>query len=115
MFDPVIEQVLGFLAMVLTGVIIAIATRVLKRLGISLDAEKQAQLEHYATQGVLKAKEIAAAQLKRSAVKLTSEDKQAIAIGHVLENVPRADEQQAIDVVTAVLPTVGEGASAGKV
>lgn len=110
MFDSLIDQVLGSLAAVLVSVLVALAVKVLKKVGLSLEADEQAKLEYFAAQGINKAKEMAAVKLK-SAVTLSSAEKKAIALDHVLANVPDVTPSVAGAVITATLPQLGEGAS----
>jgi hypothetical protein len=113
MFDPVIDKILGSLVAVLTGVLVALAVKWLKKVGVNLEAEEQARLEHFVAQGINKAKEIAAVKAS-AAVNVSSEEKRIIATNHVLANVPSARPSQVASTITAMLPEMGEGAS-GKV
>ena len=113
MFDPVIDKVLGAAVTLLTGVLVALAVKWLKKVGIVLEAEEQAKLEHFVKQGISKAEEMAAVKLKNSAVVMSGVEKKVIAAGHVLSNVPEASPLKVESTITAMLPQMGEGA-AGK-
>lgn len=114
MLDVLIDHSLQYLALVLSAAVVALTIKALQWFGLQIDANKQAKLEYFAQQGIQKAKEEAARRLKSSAIKLTADDKLQIALAHVTANVPKANPQQAVDTVTAILPALGEGASAPK-
>jgi hypothetical protein len=112
MFETVIEQLLTLLATALTGVLVALAVKALKKVGISLEAEQQAKLEYYAAQGINMAKEEAARRVKAGLDRLTPQQKEQMAVDHVMDNVPKADPIKVSDTVLATLPQLGEGAAA---
>jgi len=113
MFDSVIDQILGYLAVVLAGALVALVVKVFQYFGMKLDEKAQAKLQYYAEQGINKAKEIAAERLKKSggALVLTAQDKATIAFNHVIDNVPNALPSKVDSTIKATLPELGEGAS----
>jgi hypothetical protein len=110
--EPVIDQVVQYLGAILAAALVAVVVQVFRKLGFSLDAERQAQLEYYAKQAVLKVEEEAANYAKTHTVKLDPETKLRRAISAVVAKLPRVDEAEAAAVVKAALPQVGLGAAA---
>jgi iron-sulfur cluster repair protein YtfE (RIC family) len=109
--DEIIQHVIQVAGVALAGLLTAVLVRLFKKFGIDLDAQKQAQLEYYAKQAVLRVEELAAQQLRKYQQSLTSEAKLSKAVSDVVEHVPRATREQAADAVHAALPQVGLGAA----
>jgi hypothetical protein len=113
LFDELIRQGLGVLGTALTAVLVALAIKALQRIGISLDAERAAQLEYTARQAVLAVEERAAAYAKAHVTKMLPAEKMRQAIIDVTNRIPNVDDLEARRVIEAVLPQVGAGAAAG--
>lgn len=113
MFDALIDQVMQALGVVLAGALVALVIQILRKIGITLDADKQAQLEYFAKQAVLRVEEYAATYAKKKLVGLTESQKFSMAVTDLIEKVPRVDRVEAERIVTAVLPQLGIGAAAG--
>lgn len=110
--DPLLSTVLQILGSLLATALIALAVQALKKIGITLDVERQQQLEAAARQAVLRVEEAAAAAIKRKLPAWTSTDKLEHAVTDVITRVPRVDENEARAIVQAVLPGLGLGATA---
>lgn len=113
--DPVYQEVIkvvgGIIASALGMLLIWIATQMARKLGLSVSAEQQAQLQWFAQQAAKKMEEIAAAKLKSTGERMTPAEQMAGAVEAVMENLPRVDAAKAASAVTAALPELGIGAS----
>ena len=113
--DPVYQEVIkvvgGIIASALGMLLIWIATQMARKLGLSVSAEQQAQLQWFAQQAAKKMEEIAAAKLKSTGERMTPAEQMAGAVEAVMENLPRVDASKATSAVTAALPELGIGAS----
>jgi hypothetical protein len=98
---------------VLVPLLVMLAVKALKKLGISLDAEKQAQLEYVAKQAALKVEEVAANRIAAGLSKMSPTAKLRDAIGTVIDKLPNVSAKEAEDAIHAALPQIGAGASAG--
>jgi hypothetical protein len=113
--DTIIDEALKLAGVGLLGLVMALVQRLLVRVNMQLSNERLGQLEALARQGILKAEEWAAGQIKgklRDVVGGT--EKREIAIRHVLDNAPGTLFKTAAGMVEAALPTTGLGALAGK-
>lgn len=113
--EQVIDQVMQMLGAALAAALVGLVVQLLRKMGIALDAERQAQLEYTAKQAVLRVEEQAAAYVKTHAVKMLPKDKLEKAVADVLTKIPRVSQAEAEDIVQAVLPQLGIGAAAGAV
>ncbi len=111
--DELIQQALGYLGTVLATLCVALATLVLRKIGISLDADRQAQLEYVVKQEVLRQEELAAERLKKTGIVTSGAEKLRSALEAVTDRLPRVDRDEAAAIVQAVLPQLGIGAAAG--
>ena len=100
---------------VLVPLLVMLVIRALKKVGISLDADKQAQLEYVAKQAALKIEEVAANRLAAQLSKMTPTQKLQSAVASVLDKLPNVSPREAEDAIHAALPQIGAGAAAGAV
>jgi len=110
-FSALIDEAVKLLgAGVLAGLMWLIRAG-LKKLHLELSAEQMAALERLARQGILLAEEKAAAMAK-AGLKLSSEDKELVAVNYVMAN-GGVMSWQAKELVLANLPVAGAGAAVG--
>lgn len=118
---PYLPDILTLLATALTGYLILLAKRVLKKYGIELSDAQEAKLKYYAQKAAAFVEEYAARKLKLDGVKLSADERESLALEKVREwlNQPPPDKrvpnEVITDTVTAVLPTLGMGAAANAV
>jgi len=110
--DVLIGEVLKFAGAALASALVVLVVKLLQRVGIALDADRREALERVALQGAARAEEWAEKQIKAK-LKVPSAAKMNQAIAHVLERIPNVTAEEAEAVVTAALPQMGLGASAG--
>lgn len=114
MFEAVTEQALTAMSLVAAALILAILRRVLQKLGISLSAERDAQLEYAVAEGIARAKEAAAAQIKAYGTSMPAEQKLEIAREHVKDTLKKVDPVKVDAKIESTLAKVGEGATVPK-
>jgi type II secretory pathway component PulK len=102
--DGVIQLAFTILTVLLVPLLTAILAKVLKRVGLSVEAEKQAKLEKLVQDAILATEEWARAQVKGKVLKILPEDKLVRAVEQILAKVPGISEQEAIDLVNQELP-----------
>lgn len=110
--DQVVKLVFDVAVVVLVPLVVALAVRLLQKVGLSLSAENQAKLEKVARDGIMLAEERAAAAVRRSLPEWSSGEKLQAATRHLLDQVPGITTMEAERIVTAELPKVGVGAAA---
>lgn len=113
--DAVIDQLVQLAGAVLAPLLVAVVVQVLRRIGLSVDAERKAMLEYFAKQAVLGVEERAAAWAKAniSGRAMSGAEKMQAALEEVLARVPRVSREEAKAVIEAVLPQLHIGAAAG--
>lgn len=109
---PVLGAVLTALAGVLAPILVKWALGQLEKIHLTVSAERQAQLEYYAKQAILKAAELAAQKAKTGGT-LSGADKLQIATLEVMDKAA-VTPAEAADTIHAVLPQLGLGAWATK-
>jgi len=110
--DEVVKLVFSVAALVIAPLAVALVARLLRKVGLSLDAEKQAKIEKIARDGILLAEEKAARLVKAKLRPMLSSEKLAMAMKHLLDQVPGISTDEAELIVTQELPKVGVGATA---
>ena len=109
------QQIVAVVLPLLASTLVALVVLGLKKLGLSIDADKQAQLEYVAKQAVLKVEEQVSARVAgavdASLGPITS--KLNMAVVDVIAKLPRVSKQEAEDAIHAALPQLGLGAAAG--
>jgi len=88
---------------VLVTLVTALLIKALKRVGLDLDAERQAQLEGIVKRAILKVEEVFEAKIK-AGQPVTAADKLSAAVTDVIKNAPNLTPQQAADAIHAQLP-----------
>jgi len=111
--EQLIDVVLKGLGALLVGALITLVGKLLQRMGIALDVERQQQVESMARQAVAKIEEIAANQAKARVRDWTGGEKLSAAVADVVAKLPRVSHEEAVSIVQAVLPSMGIGAAAG--
>ncbi len=111
--ELVITPLIQALGAVLAAALTALVVQAFRKLGLSLDADRQAQVEYYAKQAVLKVEEEAAAYAKSHMKKIDPGIKMRRAVVALIAKVPRINTDEAGEILEAVLPQVGIGAAAG--
>lgn len=113
--NELLTQVTHALGGILAAAIVAVAVQLLRRLNISIDADRKAKLEYVVRQAVLAVEERAAALAKQhgAAVIMTANEKAQAALEAVVERIHNVDVDEARQVIQAVLPQLGIGATAG--
>jgi ERCC4-type nuclease len=112
MFEQLIDPIVTAMGGILAGVLVALALRALKKMGIELDVQKQQQLESVARAAVLRVEEVAKSQARKHLADWSGPEKLQAAVTEVVDRLPRVDRDEAERIVHAVLPTVGIGAAA---
>lgn len=110
--DPLIDAVFQYLGVFAAAALSALIVQLLRKVGLSLDADRQAQVEYFARMAVAKAEELGAAYAKKHAVKMDPAHKLQIATQALIAKVPRITPDEAQDIVTAALPGMKMGAAA---
>lgn len=110
--EEVMQTGLATLGTLISGLIIALLVQAFRKLGFSLDAEREAQLEYVVRQEVLRVEERAARMLKESGIQQRGEQKLRDVLIAVTDRIPRVDHAEAERIVHAVLPQLGLGATA---
>jgi len=111
MYAEIIKVVGGIIASALGMLLVWIATQFARKLGLSINADQEAQLKYFAQQGAKKMEELAAAKLKERGVRMSPSEQMDGAVSAVLANLPRVTVDKAISAITAALPELGIGAS----
>jgi len=111
--DALIDQLFQYLGIAAAAALTALMVKLLQKLGLSLDADRTAQVEYYAQQAAKFAEEQAAAYAKKHLVNMEAGQKLQIATAKLLSKVPRIDVHEAQDVIIAALPGLRLGAAAG--
>ena len=117
MNDLWLEFAKGFIAVlapIVAGLVVALLVKWLKKVGLDLDAEKQAKAEYWVRQGILSAEEWAASRLKQGLAD-TPDAESAVKLQHAIDvAVENTDLNvvQAETLVHAQLPQVKLGATA---
>jgi len=104
--DQIISQLIQALGAILAAVLIALATQALRRMGITLNAERQQLLENTVKQGVSYAEETAKVHLQKYGEKLESDAKKNLALDFVLHKLPKTNPDDANRSIQATLPMV---------
>ena len=104
----VLKIVVATATPLLVGLAIAIARKMLKRLGLELEAEQQAQMEKVVRDAILRAEELAAARIKANE---PPAPKLHVAVNDVLAHFPEMTHQDVADLIHAHLPRLGLGAA----
>lgn len=112
--SPVIDEVVKVVGTLLAGLIAALVIQGLRKLGLSIDADRAAKIEYFAQQAVLTVEEKAAAYLKQQAAAMKPEQKLHEAMVVLMQRFPKLSAEDAQRIVTAALPKVGLGAAMGK-
>lgn len=111
MYAEVVKVVGGIIASALGMLLIWIATQAARKLGLSVSAEQQAQLQYFAQQAAKKMEEIAAAKFKSTGKIMSPSEQMAGAVETVMANLPRVAAAKAASAVTSALPELGIGAA----
>lgn len=106
-----IKAVLGIATAVLVPLLTALLVQALKKLGLSLDAEKTAKVEYFARQAILRAEEWAATRIKLNAGTTTAAMKLERALTDLTDKVPGISREEAAQLIHATLPKMGLGAA----
>lgn len=106
----VVKLVFAIVAPVLATLVTALLVRLFKKVGLQLDAERQAKLEKITHDAILRAEEVAATRL-RAQLPVTAKDKLETAIADILDRVPGVTADEAAALVHQQLPRVGLGAA----
>jgi hypothetical protein len=109
LIDPLFQALGAALGMALTALVVLL----LKKVGLSVDADRTAKIEYYAQQAATFAEEQAAAYAKKHLVKMEAGQKLQIATAKLLSKVPGVNANEAQDVIIAALPGLRLGAAAG--
>lgn len=112
MFEQLIDPIVTALGGLLASLLVALAIRAFQKMGIELDAKREAQIESVARAAVLRVEEVAKAQARKHLTEWTGPQKLQAAVTEVVDRLPRVDRAEAERIVHAVLPTVGIGAAA---
>jgi hypothetical protein len=97
----------------LSSLLFALLTRLLQMWNIRLSAERQAQAEHIVALVVRSVEESAATYLRTHGIPLTGQAKLERAVTDIVTRLPRVSRTEAAEIVHAVLPALGLGATAG--
>lgn len=89
----------------IAGLVVGILTRYLQRLGISLEADEQAKLEHFVKLAILRAEEWANTMAKAGET-IPPDQKLIAAENAVLRQFPKADPVKVQNLIHALLPQV---------
>ena len=118
--EDIVGKIVGFtlahaLAL-LVPFVIAVLVRVFQKFGLSLSAERRANLEAGLMKGALWVEEWAERKFKETGVKVPAAVKLEKAIEKgltfVVGKIPRVSAEEAADIVNAGLPQIGLGAAA---
>jgi hypothetical protein len=107
----IIRTVLAIATPVLATLATALIVKALQKIGLSVDAEKQAKLEYLATQAILRAEEWAAARIKAQVGSTTAAMKLEKALTDLTDRVPGISREEAAALVHATLPKLQLGAT----
>jgi hypothetical protein len=113
--EPIIANVVGIGGAALVTALVGLVVRLLQRVNIQLDAEKQERVRAIVRKVVLKVEEIAARELRELGKKWTGPEKLAEATSEIIDELKgkkTAGEVQKL--VHAELPVLGLGAAVGK-
>ncbi len=111
--DALIDPLFQALGVALGAALTALVVQLLRKAGLSLDADRTAKIEYYANQAAKFAEEQAANYAKQHLVKMEAGQKLQIATTKLLTKVPGVDVHEAQDVIIAALPGLRLGAAAG--
>lgn len=111
LLEPIIDEGVKALFALLIGLLLPLIWQLLKRVGISIDLDKQQQIEAAARQAVLRVEENAAAHVKQKVRTWTGTEKLNAAVADVIDRLPHVDRTEAERIVQAVLPGLGLGAT----
>jgi hypothetical protein len=103
--DELIRQTTQLLGAVLAAALVALVTQGLRKLGLSITMDQQAQLERTVRLGVGYAEEQARAHLAQTNDRLPGTSKQLMAASFVMEALPHSDETAVHQLIQAVLPS----------
>lgn len=96
----------------LVPMLIALIVQQLRKVGLQVNAEHQAKLEHYAQLAALEAEEWASQRIKAHIGQVLPREKLERAIATLLDRVPGITRQEATAIIHAQLPLLGAGAAA---
>ena len=105
-----IRTVLAIATPVLVTLVTALLYKALKKAGLDLSAEKQAQLEYCVRQAILRAEEWGASRVKAQ-LPTTPTMKLEKALSDVVDKVPGITRTEAEQLIHAELPKIGAGAA----
>jgi len=108
---PALAPVRDVVVTLLVGVLVALAVKGLRRLGLDVEVKQEQQLGALARQAVLYVEEIAAQQLKKQMRTWSPDEKLARAMQVVQDKLPKADAGDVRRAVHAALPDVNAGAT----
>jgi hypothetical protein len=111
MVEALVTPILQGLGVVLAGALVVIARRFMKKLGFELDEKAQQQLESLARQAALWVEEEAKRRIFAGLAKMTPDEKEEAGVAKMRAWSPDVDPVRASEMLKAVLPTLGLGAS----
>ncbi len=106
-----VKLVFQALAPIVAGLIVALLVQMLRKIGISLSAERQAEVEKSAQDIILKWEEKAATAVKNH-LALPAGAKINGAVLDLIRKFPKVDAGEAENIIHAELPKIGLGAAA---
>lgn len=106
------KTVLEIAAPVLAMLLTALLVKGVQKLGLTVDAERQAKLEYFAQQAVLRAEEWGASRIKGNPQAImTASMKLERALTDLTDKIPGISRDEASELIHATLPKVGAGAA----
>ena len=112
--DLLIDEIVKLLGGVLAGALIALVVKLLHRVGLQINEDREKQLRAVAVDAIARVEEWAASHAKRKLkTKITGADKLESAVADIIDRIPGVSHEEAEAVIHSMLPHMNMGAAAG--